>query len=371
MSKKPTEPWVAEPHTLAKITILKTYLESWFSVLGTTRRRENMLYIDGFAGPGVYKGGESGSPVVASVAAAKISAMDRWIAGKIYCAFIEKELPLYSSLEERVEPFKAIDRLEITTYNTTFVEGYKSLRSQFPEFFKSRLPLFAFIDPFGATGAPFEIIGEILSSPTSEILINFDADGLARNFRAFLNGVVGADEILNQAFGDTTWQSLGFDKETNFKKLFPRFLQHYMGKLSSLPNVNFVYHFEMRDKADHHSYYLIFASQHPLGLGKMKEAMKTIDQTGDYKFSDANIGQGVLFRFDEVGEWADRLHSALKGKKITMPQANTEALVRTPFVNCKAILKQLEKDGKVQVFATEARKKFTFPEEKIKFIEFI
>ena len=60
--------WSAPEHTLAKIAILRAYLQAWFTILGTTVRKD-MLYIDGFAGPGSYRGGEDGSPIVAVRAA--------------------------------------------------------------------------------------------------------------------------------------------------------------------------------------------------------------------------------------------------------------------------------------------------------------
>ena len=54
--------WPAEAHTLAKIEILKRYLEAWFHILGTTRKKDTLLFIDGFAGPGKYSAWRRGIP---------------------------------------------------------------------------------------------------------------------------------------------------------------------------------------------------------------------------------------------------------------------------------------------------------------------
>ncbi len=51
-----------QPHTQAKHHILKYYLDEWFPILG--RARGSLRYIDGFAGPGEYEGGEDGSPIM-------------------------------------------------------------------------------------------------------------------------------------------------------------------------------------------------------------------------------------------------------------------------------------------------------------------
>ena len=55
--------WEIDPHTRAKHEILQRYLEAWFPILSSYHHR--IVYIDGFAGPGRYKGGELGSPIIA------------------------------------------------------------------------------------------------------------------------------------------------------------------------------------------------------------------------------------------------------------------------------------------------------------------
>lgn len=55
--------WEIEPHTQAKHEILRRYLGAWFPILGKYNQR--VVYIDGFCGPGRYKGGEVGSPIIA------------------------------------------------------------------------------------------------------------------------------------------------------------------------------------------------------------------------------------------------------------------------------------------------------------------
>ena len=59
--------WPIEPHTSAKHQILRKYLDAWLPILGTYNKR--IIYIDGFAGPGEYVGGEPGSPIIALEAA--------------------------------------------------------------------------------------------------------------------------------------------------------------------------------------------------------------------------------------------------------------------------------------------------------------
>src|ERR1700693_6137138 len=52
--------WEIQPHTRAKHRILKSYLDAWLPIMA--RYNGRILFIDGFAGPGRYSGGERGSP---------------------------------------------------------------------------------------------------------------------------------------------------------------------------------------------------------------------------------------------------------------------------------------------------------------------
>lgn len=55
--------WEIESHTIAKHQILERYLKAWFPILN--RYHGRVIYLDGFSGPGRYKNGEPGSPIIA------------------------------------------------------------------------------------------------------------------------------------------------------------------------------------------------------------------------------------------------------------------------------------------------------------------
>src|SRR5215469_13110304 len=59
--------WAIEPHTSAKHDILRKYLDAWLPILG--KFNQKTVYIDGFSGPGEYRDGEPGSPIIALEAA--------------------------------------------------------------------------------------------------------------------------------------------------------------------------------------------------------------------------------------------------------------------------------------------------------------
>jgi len=53
--------WELKPHTQAKHKILKSYLFAWIPILAS--KNDRIVYIDGFAGPGEYEGGEPDTPM--------------------------------------------------------------------------------------------------------------------------------------------------------------------------------------------------------------------------------------------------------------------------------------------------------------------
>jgi three-Cys-motif partner protein len=57
-------PWARDPHTAAKHAIYRRYLDRWWPIL-IRGYSGNATYAEGFAGPGVYDKGESGSPLIA------------------------------------------------------------------------------------------------------------------------------------------------------------------------------------------------------------------------------------------------------------------------------------------------------------------
>lgn len=225
-------------------------------------------------------------------------------------------------------------------------------------------PTFAFIDPFGATGLPFRVVAEILDYPRCEVLLNLDSDGIGRLITA--QSFEKNQANLDALFGDVSWRQL--NPSLPMAQLSAAVLSLYKHRLRSLRDVRYVFPFAMNSRQGQLNYHLVFASQHPLGLEKMKEAMKAVDKTGSYSFSDDSYGQEFLFDFDAPADWASKMQSALGGKWLPYGAFRDYALNETPFTNPKAMLKHLKEAGKVQVTWLGNPAKQGFPEEKIRSI---
>jgi three-Cys-motif partner protein len=231
--------WPADPHTLAKIEILKGYLNAYFPILGRSKRGQNILLVDGFAGPGEYTNAAEGSPVVALITAtAAIQKLDAaWVAGCVTCGFIEPDKDRCRHLLEHVQKVHIHPKVKMRVLEKTFVDGIAELKKEMPRPFTTGDPLFVFIDPFGATGVPFTEVASILSTSCSEVLINLDSDGITRNLpipgqRDFTQ----REALMTTVFGDDSWRSA--ITSTNFKTQCQQVLELYKKKLLSIPSTN-------------------------------------------------------------------------------------------------------------------------------------
>jgi three-Cys-motif partner protein len=358
--------WEAQPHTLAKIQILKTYLHAWFQIMGRSQRAKDLLYIDGFAGPGSYTNAPEGSPLAALSALSEIkrSASDEWRAGNVHVALVEEDKDRFAALAEGVRQYANIPGIFTYLIDSTFEKALEELRARIPQFFHTALPLFAFIDPFGVKGFRFETVRQLLASRTSEILVNFDADGVARVLRA---GNAAAHElILTEVYGSDAWRGR-LNAALPTSSLVRECMTLYCQRLTQLRGVRYVFPFEMRTHKDSINYFLIFASQHYLGLEKMKDAMRSVDKSGGYRFCDATHRQADLFRFDDVAHYAEILFARHRGNDIQLSEARDTVLLETPFSTPNPLLKTLELSGRLRVRSrNSARRRGTFkPEDTI------
>src|SRR3989344_3107214 len=107
MGKITTTIWDMEPHTQAKHAILRKYLDAWLPILSSWSKKVNI--IDGFSGPGQYRGGQDGSPII-SINAVKEHKIP--LSSKIFFLFIEKDRDRYDFLDQKLKNFTIPENVE-------------------------------------------------------------------------------------------------------------------------------------------------------------------------------------------------------------------------------------------------------------------
>lgn len=349
-SKKPKTLWSAPPHTLAKLAILRNYLFAYFSILGrSTEPSREILYVDGFAGPNEYTDHPRGSPTVAvTTAAAAITKLGaNWRAKGVNCVFVDHEEWIVKHCRRKLAELPEYARVRHEVLQGRFDEVLPKLIEKYPRHLSGDDPLFVFADPFGATGVPFASIEKILAAKRSELFLNFDSDGLVRILKAQQAG--NADANLINIFGDESWRG---ELELHERPLVlaRRALDIFKRRLRSIPDVNYVFTFEMQKHEGNPDYHLIFASKHRLGLEKMKEAMRAISkEQGGFTFCDASARTGPLFRFDRPEDWADIVHARFSGQTVPAHAVWDFVLNETLLVNAKGVLGRLERESRVTI----------------------
>jgi len=144
----------------------------------------------------------------------------------------------------------------------------------------------------------------------------------------------------------------------------------YQEQLSTC--ARFVRYFEMRDRHNRTIYYLFFASNHPLGHVKIKEAFWKIDPSSGFRFSDAtNPNQLVLFEVDETSKLTTDLTKAFANQRVTVEEIIKYVEDETPFIttHMRRALRLLEEENKITVaeykLNGKKRRKNTYPKDAV------
>jgi three-Cys-motif partner protein len=347
------------PHTAAKHLLLRRYLDAWFPILGKHHTRIN--YIDGFAGPGQYEGGEVGSPLLA-IDAAKNHLQKGTLASTVTINFIFVEAKpahaehLKSQLAKQAIP----TQFKVSVIPGEFASVIGGILDQLEGKGKQLAPTFAFVDPFGFAGIPFDLMARILAHPKCEVFINIMVEFINRFLEHPNDKVVahfpttfGTDEVLKipEQAGDRARALLSLYKQ------------------QLRTTAKFVGQFDMHGRKDQNTYSLFFASNSPLGFLKMKEAMWSVDKAEGGRFSDFEPGAANQPRlFTQETLWTQML-DRFRTRLVPMAEVERYVIEETDFVpkhGREVILDREEKsDVSVECAAGYKRRKGTLKSDKV------
>ena len=349
--------WDICPHTQAKHQILEEYLKRWFPILGSTF--EKVVYLDGFAGPGVYSNSEEGSPVISIKTALEHNHLKQF--KKIVFWFIEKDSERAANLEQVLKsrfseslPDNFQYRIEKSEFAPRLEKALDGIEKEGAKL----APTFAFLDPFGFSGMPMSLIARILGYQRCEVLITFMSSFVIR-FNDEMR-----ENALDELFGSKDWREIRKINNPDEKRRFV--IDFYVKQLRKSAGARFYKTFEMIGSNNQIVYHLVFATKNISGLKAMKEAMMKVDRRGTFRFSDrTDPEQTFLLDYSNDKNWSEHasryVHAEFAGKTASVNKIEEFVLTRTPFVFRKLILQQLEKADKI--VRVEGRKRIrTFPD---------
>ncbi len=332
--------WPIEPHTRAKPQILEEYLKAWFPTL--TRWQGRVLYLDAFAGPGRYSGGEEGSPIIALRTALMHTQARRF--REIVFLFIEKNQQraemLHRIIREIFEhlPKNLVYDIQSAEFATTLEQGLNDLEKQGAKL----APTFAFLDPFGFSGFPLKIVKRLLSYEKSEVLVTFMV-GFVNRFAS------EQPEAASELFGTDEWMRI--PDSTDSAQREREWIDLYENQLK-VAGAKYVRSFQMIGERNQTIYYLVYATKHPKGMSVMKNAMWKVDRRGTYRFSDiTDPGQRYIIDYSQSDVWtpaaASQVYGHFRGKTVSCDEVDNFVTLESPYRFLKSILQYLEASGRI------------------------
>jgi len=285
--------WRLRPHTRVKHLILRRYLEAWLPIMA--RFQQKILYVDGFAGPGRYIGGEEGSPLIALRTLLTHSAFKTPGNREVEFLFVEGNELRATFLATQLKEFtKEIPPPPWVKYTVAQGEFHRVIGEKLDQIARSGAsfpPTFAFVDPFGYARVPLEVIAGIVRQRHCECLINFMFKWILRAGR---RREARVHEQLDNYFDSPDWR-LAF-KEADPPHRRDALVNLYRHQLETRAGLRYVRTFVMIDKLNQPRYFLFFGTNNPKGLSEMKRAMWKADPGRGEVFSDrTDPQQMVLF----------------------------------------------------------------------------
>lgn len=270
----PTEiPWDIEDHTRIKHRILEKYINAWFPILN--RYNNRVVFVDGFCGPGDYKCGAPGSPLIALRAFRDHRATDKM---KATFLFLDSRADVIDYLQDLLAKESIpTDRIHYECHRSEFDKHANGLLQRIEQAKNKTLhPSLWFVDPFGWTGIPMELFARISRQPKSELFVNFMATPVQRFLFAEKNR---PDDSFLELFGGVDVRER-LDKRRSLDDVVTAYqeilleqteFEHTLG--FALGNVHGNY------------YHMVYATKSEKGIEKMKDAMWGADPSGSYRFS--------------------------------------------------------------------------------------
>ncbi|MFF9171921.1 MULTISPECIES: three-Cys-motif partner protein TcmP [unclassified Streptomyces] len=335
--------WERDPHTAAKHDLLKRYLEAWAPIL--LSRNDVITYAEGFAGAGVYKQGEPGSPVVAYEVFAR--ALHRF-PKRMRLILMEEDHRRVEELQRQMTLAQSRHADDITARLSVDIgqgDFHPALLSKLQSTGRLGKPLFVLLDSFGGPDIPYSLLHELGRYRGTEVMVTFEPAFLTR----FAERHDGHRQLGDEAFGSQEWQDV-FRQPSSHKFTFLR--EQYRATLRQAGFTHTLY-FEMVDEGGR-KLYLIFGTQHERGLEKMKDAMWKVDPSYGVRYRDPRDTEQQMLDLVFEPDTAplrrilyDFISEAPKGR--TVPELQRYTLLETVYRPGQVItaVRQLRESGAV------------------------
>ena len=320
-------------------------MQAWAAILSRAKQNfgPELLFVDGFAGPGEYSTGELGSPLVALDA---IIGHTQEFVRPVRFRFIESDpdrhAHLVSKLAEQAQRIEACSHVKVDAPILGDCESeLRKLIAERKAEGASLGPALFFFDQFGYSQVSMDLVGTILKNDQCEVFSYFNCQRLV----PYLTDETKAASIT-QAYGNESWREainlVGHSRQDCL-------IDRYTDSLRASAKDVHPWSFAMFSAQNQLLHWLVFSTRNLSGLEHMKKAMWRADKDGGCRFSDRNDpNQQTFFTSMDTDEWhAGELARLLKGRTMTEAEMHKFVLTETPFHKFKKAVQKLRSQGRV------------------------
>jgi len=273
--------------------------------------KKSILLVDGFAGPGTFEDGTSGSPLI-MCEQAEHNVADNYVA-----VFVNKEKKHHNTLEQTLaEYIKKGAAFPILGKAQDLLKQIQSIAED--------ATLFVYIDPFGLKGCEFDTVASILGrgqSLSTEILVNISMPTLHRlsahdavaQGRGESQQVKWRHALLTRVLGGDYWKEPMLNNELSPSQKEELVMEQYLNKLRGL--LPYAGSCPVREtKTSRVKYYVTFCSRHPDAMVLMNDIM--LDAYNAYMYEREK--ESIPLFAETMPDWKDLhgkdVHLELKEK---------------------------------------------------------
>jgi len=219
-------------------------------------------------------------------------------------------------------------------------------------------PAFVMVDPFGVSDTPLSVIKQILENDRSEVYVSFMWEFVDR-----FHGGTEFPPHLDALFGCDEWRQMAKYADERDRKRFVFDLYKRQLKRSGATNV---VHFELYN-GNNLVYAIFFATKSPVGCDKMKQAIWKIDRASGVAFRSATADMFDLMAGD-LSRLKRELQQFFDGREVSVDELTAWIMTDATDYHShqlKTALRELERNGGLEVAAVTTRKRGTFADGKM------
>ncbi len=177
------------------------------------------------------------------------------------------------------------------------------------------VPSFFFVDPFGFSGIPFQVITRILSNPKTEVFFTF----MARDIARFIE-LPELEDTVNSLFGTDRWKAISRSLRGREREI--ALINLYREQLHEVAEVKYSWPFRVCTSEKVLTlYYLLHVTNNYKGHSIMKDIMFNQSALGSFEYlgpQDITArSQMRLFDINSTEELKKHLLERFSGRTIT------------------------------------------------------